>query len=311
METRFWLSRVLFSAAAVFLGTACPALNQAEVGDDESTGDSGGTATTLPTTAGMTMTTADMTMTGDGSGGATSSDGGTTMSASATDGTTTDDPTTDGETTVGEETGPGATTEGSGESTSTGDPTTGEPCEPMGAGDYANCMDGANCNSGSAACIDLGEGDGVCTFQCDDVCDCPPAPGGATVACDDVAGDGGNDCYLSCEGDAPCPTDMECFGNMICAYSNSPYGYYESCNNGSDCPPDAFCGYSGDFSTCVDPDCDVASDCPDPPPGGTVVCANGFTGTPGSIECYLDCSGPLECPDGWTCVGSICMQEDP
>lgn len=309
------MTRVSFSAAAVFLGTACPALNQADVDDEESTGDSGGTATTLPTTAGMTMTTADMTMTGGGSGDATSSDGGTTMSASATDGTTTDDATTDGETTAGEDTGPDATTEDSGESTSTGDPTTGG-CVPMGAGDYANCLEGVNCNGGSAACINLGEGDGVCTFQCDDVCDCPPAPDGATVACADVASEGmGNDCYLTCEGGEACPADMECFGGMICAYSNSPYGYYEGCNSNTECPADAFCGVAAggaEYGTCVDPDCAVPSDCPTPPPGGTVACANGFTGGAGSIECYLDCSGALDCPEGWTCIGDyVCMQEWP
>lgn len=314
METRFWITRVLFSATAVFMGTACPGLNQANVDGTGESGDEGSTATTLPTTAGMTMTTADMTMTGGGSGDATSgdSDGGTTMSVSATDGTTTDNPTTDGETTVGEDTGPGSTTE-PGESTSTGDPTTGGPCMPMGVGDYANCMDGANCNGGSAACIDLGEGDGVCTFQCSDVCDCPPAPDGATVACGDVAPEGmGNDCYLTCEAGEECPTDMECFGGMICAYSNPPYGYYEGCNDGTECPAGAFCGVSGGYSTCVDPDCNDPSDCPTPPPGGTATCENGFTGSPGSIECYLDCSGPLDCPEGWTCISNyVCMQEDP
>jgi len=326
----FRIIRALFLGTALLTGTGCPGLNQANLDDaGDSDGDGGGTATTLPpmTTAGTT--TAGMTMTGGGSGdGTTGTDGGTTggttEGVTATEGTSTDGPgpTTSGDTTTAGDDTAGdtesestttSTSDGPGESTSTGDPSTSSSdtgCVPMGSGDYADCVMGDNCNSGTSSCLDLGGNDGVCIFDCVDVCDCPPGPPGANVVCGDADGGGGDECFISCEGGEACPGTLECFANTVCAHSNSPYGVYEGCNDVSDCPDGALCGVSGTMSTCFPTECVEDDDCPDGPPGSTVSCDFAFMG--GGVECYIDCAGPLDCPEGWTCVlDYICMQPDP
>ena len=303
METRAWI-RITFASAVVLGASACPGLQQANLdgGGDSEGDDDDDAGTTLPAT---TMTTSSLP-TGGGSGDGTGTNG-TTMGAEGND----DSGPTDGETTDGEDTNgetESTTTDGPGESTSTGDPTTGGACVPMGMGNYANCPMGNDCNSGSAACLDLGGNDGVCIFECNDLCDCPPADDGI-VECADINGGGGDECYISCEGGGSCPGGLQCFSGMVCAHSNSPFGYYEGCSNNDDCPDDASCAFADGHSFCFPEECTDDDDCPEVA-GGTVTCGYAVTG--GGTECYLDCEGPLDCPDGWECIfGYICAQDIP
>jgi hypothetical protein len=61
----------------------------------------------------------------------------------------------------------------------------------------------------------------VCSEPCDAVADCSAAPPGGTapVQCQDVTGDGNDDCILSCSAGQSCPTDMICFQNALCMWN--------------------------------------------------------------------------------------------
>lgn len=78
---------------------------------------------------------------------------------------------------------------------------------------------------GGPLCLDVGdlgsdEGS-VCTIVgCVDADDCPAAPptGDAVVACIDLTGEAGGDCYLDCSAAQTCPEGMECHGDLGICY---------------------------------------------------------------------------------------------
>jgi hypothetical protein len=92
-------------------------------------------------------------------------------------------------------------------------------CENLPGG----CPDGA---VGGPICVELPDdgvgGDGsVCTLiGCSDADDCPGAPptGDAVVACIDLTGEAGGDCYLDCSGGQTCPDDMACHADLGVCY---------------------------------------------------------------------------------------------
>ncbi|MBL4687762.1 MAG: hypothetical protein JKY37_24435, partial [Nannocystaceae bacterium] len=60
----------------------------------------------------------------------------------------------------------------------------------------------------------------VCTEECNVVGDCgvPPPGGTAPVSCQDVTGEGDDECVLDCGGGGSCPTGMTCFSASICMW---------------------------------------------------------------------------------------------
>jgi hypothetical protein len=60
---------------------------------------------------------------------------------------------------------------------------------------------------------------GVCTEGCSDLVDCAlPTSGTALRTCDDVSGDGEDECYLDCSFGGSCPAGMSCVGSFICMW---------------------------------------------------------------------------------------------
>lgn len=75
-------------------------------------------------------------------------------------------------------------------------------------------LDGVCLNDGAMPTI------GVCTEECNVNGDCSPSPGGnAPVSCEDVTGDGLEECILDCSGGQNCPPGMTCFQNFLCAWN--------------------------------------------------------------------------------------------
>ncbi len=60
----------------------------------------------------------------------------------------------------------------------------------------------------------------VCTSECTVVGDCPAAPPGGTasVSCEDVTAEGGNECVIDCSV-GTCPTGMTCFNSQLCMWN--------------------------------------------------------------------------------------------
>lgn len=285
----------------------------------------------LPETAGQGGTVSD---TGDGTqptgvpqmptGGSGSADATGASNASVSDGVTAEGGEADagGNTTIEDPTADPTTDATTDAPTDDSDAssTAGEACEPSGNGVWADCGAEQSCESAAEACETLDDG-ASCSFDCVTPCDCPPAPSGvggtAVVACEDFSGpegqpDGVNDCYLSCEQGEMCPAGMQCIDDFQCMYPGSDgVGNYEGCDLGDNlCPDGAVCVVvepSGN-TTCLPTECEQDSDCP-AVPGGTVACGYIFPG--GGAECYLDCGGPLECPEAWTCGGIVCAQSVP
>ncbi|MEM6992737.1 MAG: hypothetical protein AAF721_19640 [Myxococcota bacterium] len=208
--------------------------------------------------------------------------------------------------TTGSEPGDSSTAGGEGNDTSECDP-------PPGV--YANCPEDEPCDDPAGFCLQSNAVNGVCGFECQDVCDCPAAPGTGTalVACTNLfPKDKELECHLDCGDGRVCPDGMTCFADSFCQWDNSVVGDYEgcvadflTCPEGSDClvaSPLSACGFQG----CVD-----SSDCPAAPPGGTVECDN--VAGDATLECYLECSSNPDCPDGWECVvaASVCAQSVP
>jgi hypothetical protein len=96
------------------------------------------------------------------------------------------------------------------------------PGAGAGGTPYGDCFNNPNSICGlTALCLNDGAMPtiGVCGEPCNVVADCPPAPPGGTVACQDVTTDGSNECILDCAGGGACPAGMTCFGGFICAWT--------------------------------------------------------------------------------------------
>jgi len=184
-----------------------------------------------------------------------------------------------------------------------------EPC----AG--ATCVADAVSNATAGVCVPTG---------CDTICQCPAAPiGDAEVTCEDVTGDGINDCWLECESDETCPDGMICFGGFICLFpvpstpepTTAP-GYGDCADNPAvTCLADedaCFVSPDGTAAACTHAPCGDALECPTAPPTGDAEVTCGNLGA-GNI-CYLDCADGQTCPDGTVCtavgMGTACLWPD-
>lgn len=86
---------------------------------------------------------------------------------------------------------------------------------------YGDCQNNENSICGlDGTCLgDMDMTIGVCTEDCGNVGDCWASPGGtAPVSCEDVTGDGMNECILDCSLGS-CPAGMTCFSGFLCAWS--------------------------------------------------------------------------------------------
>lgn len=95
---------------------------------------------------------------------------------------------------------------------------------PAGFGDCATEPAAEVCLDGETCLVDEVDdpGLGVCTSSgCAEVSDCPPAPltGDAALTCQDLTGDGVDDCILTCGLFGTCPDGMECFLDLLCAFA--------------------------------------------------------------------------------------------
>ncbi|MCA9705835.1 MAG: hypothetical protein KDK70_08310 [Myxococcales bacterium] len=87
---------------------------------------------------------------------------------------------------------------------------------------YGNCLnndlsicglDGTCLSSGMPPTV------AVCSEACVNAASCPPSPGGsAPVVCQDVTGDGANECTLDCSLGS-CPAGMTCFNSFLCMWA--------------------------------------------------------------------------------------------
>jgi hypothetical protein len=189
-------------------------------------------------------------------------------------------------------------------------------------GNYAACLDptgmasdepceGATCVTDS---IDAPTA-GVCLASgCEMTCQCPPAPatGDTVVVCEEVTGDGLNDCWLACGGGETCPDGMFCFGGFICLFSiDAPVGVplYGDCASvpGAACAGDGACLTDGGFGVCSVACGDVGECEPGLGSGDAVVSCDDVTAD-SLAECWLSCAMGETCPDGMECVADlICM----
>ena len=293
----------------------------------------------LPAVAALALTACTDDVSGSGTDGDTedTTDGDPTTGPGTTEpGSTTDptlDPTLDPDTGSSSTTDPGPLCDETDECIEASDCEVGQLCTgcfcvddpnagvcPRGWGDgeYADCVTEGNgvCTSDSGltpGCVvdDPGAATaGACFFSgCDTACDCPAPPDAAfedQVTCDDVIGDGANDCYIDCIGNGECPDGMFCFLDVICFHGEeapASTGYGDcinnvGCANGNEgCIVDAEppnLGFCTSSCTSVD-DCNPIPDTGDAP----AVCMD-LTGDDMG-ECYLDCSGGQTCPDGMVC----------
>ncbi len=112
------------------------------------------------------------------------------------------------------------------------------------------------------------------------------------------------------------PTDD---GGSITESCNIVAGSYDDCllpGGGIDLFP---CGPNpsvcitdpvANFGVCSVQGCDDACQCPAPPPGGTPGCDE-LTGD-NENDCFLDCSGGLPCPGGYSCfAATLCVPTPP
>lgn len=88
---------------------------------------------------------------------------------------------------------------------------------------YGNCFDLGPSTCGlDGVCLNdnvMAPTVGVCTESCAAVGNCPASPGGtAPVSCEDVTGDGANECILDCSLGS-CPAGMTCFGGFLCMWN--------------------------------------------------------------------------------------------
>ncbi len=171
-----------------------------------------------------------------------------------------------------------------------------------GEGEYADCVEGGN-----GVCMSAGlqpgclvdnvqtPTAGVCFYQgCEAACDCPAGPSPEfddQVACDDITGDGTNDCFLEC-GD--CPEGMFCDGGVCLHGEAPPFPDYADCLNEDlpICDTDGIClSNDEDFGVCGSIDCEDDSDCGEAPETGDAM--PGCTEFPdGSTSfCSLTCDG--------------------
>lgn len=199
----------------------------------------------------------------------------------------------------------------------------GEPtgCAQWGAGAFGDCVaEGNGACEGNGTCIVDNPNNataGVCFAGCEMPCDCPQPPAGfeTQVACEDLTGEGDNDCFIDCSSD-PCPDGMFCFMDTLCFWGDAPEDVppYGDCVNAgagqcaegiciSDDPADPTFGAC--FSPCMD-----AGDCPASPGGTAVVSCDNITND-NMPECFLDCSGGATCPDGMACIAgfNLCAWE--
>ncbi|TPV94945.1 MAG: hypothetical protein B7733_12560 [Myxococcales bacterium FL481] len=77
---------------------------------------------------------------------------------------------------------------------------------------YAECEHVSDCTGSFDICVFSPEGAGFCSFSCDEVVECAPAPGGsARVVCVSVGPELPRDvCALECSGGRACPDAMVC-----------------------------------------------------------------------------------------------------
>lgn len=177
----------------------------------------GGEASTgvVSTTGGPESTSSSdggsATSTTSGSSGAQdSSSGAVTGVDTSTDGTSTGEPVLE-------------SSSGGESSSSGGESSTGEPPPPdAGYGDCNNNPPAAACLP-DEQCIDFGTV-AVCAEQgCVAPGDCAvPSTGNPNVSCNDLDGNGVNDCYLDCSVGQLCPDGMVCYGFSYCMWSIAP-----------------------------------------------------------------------------------------
>lgn len=294
---------------------------------ESSTGEASADSTGADPTGAAESTGADPSTGGQESTGAADTEGSTgeaestgdsgsqqmdTTSAGSDDGEMTSSTGEPAATDTGE---PGATS--SGGVAETGVTFTTGGCPDVADGVWADCGEGESCDSDASDCVTVSADptEASCTFECEDICDCPPAPAGSgsAVSCEDIAGPGGMldgiaECYLDCEGGGPCPAGQDCVADVLCAYIDPAVGVptHGDCVN----VPDALC----DDGVCVVDDpgdpgagvcmeqCDFVEDCPDGPPGGAVACDEILAD--GNSYCYLDCADN-PCPVGMICLADI------
>jgi hypothetical protein len=189
-------------------------------------------------------------------------------------------------------------------------------------GNFADCIDDMNMISdmpcGGATCTadnSLSPTAAVCTPSgCEMDCQCPAAPptGDAPVVCEDVTGDGTNDCSLDCSNGETCPDGMLCYNDFICLFSNAApvdVPLYGDCVNtppGSTCV-DGGCLNAPGYGACT-ANCGDVADCePAPPTGDATLTCDDVTGDR-MDDCYLGCDSGQTCPDGMECfMNVVCL----
>lgn len=139
-----------------------------------------------------------------------------------------------------------------------------------------------------------------------------------TVA--DSSSSGGDGCTEKdeCIEDTDCAPGQTCIGCLClgeptgCAQWGE--GAYGNCaaDGQAACMSDAGgCIGNGDpgVGVCFFSDCTEPCDCPQPPKGfETQVACESISAGDDSLDCFIECGGGLECPEGMGCIGNtICM----
>ncbi len=162
----------------------------------------------------------------------------------------------------------------------------------------------------------------------------PTSSTGDVTETDPTIGDSGSDSSggPGCSPDDECTPDtvledcgefFACIG-CFCVEDGDPplcpdgwpnEGAYADCGNGEECGggdlQSACAGGPSESSICLFLGCDDVCDCPEPPDGfqELVVCEDQFGPggmTDGINDCFLDCSGGEDCPEGMFCGNGVC-----